>query len=109
MRNYAIIKSGGKQYKVQEGSEILLDRLKKEKDSRVDFQEVLLIRTDEGTNVGTPYVDKASVSGIIKDELKEKKITVTKFKAKVHYRRKLGFRPSKSLVLIDTIKLPRGK
>jgi len=106
---YAIIKSGGKQHKVSEGMEILVDRLNAPKDSQYLFPEVLLIRSDKITCVGTPLVEKGKVQGKIIGEEKGEKIRVSKFKAKVNFRRTIGFRPIYTKVLIGKIDVGKDK
>ena len=100
---YAIIKTGGKQYKVEEKAEILVDKLEQEKGKEFEFKEVLLYRTDDEIIIGQPFIDKVKVKAVLIEHLKGKKITVSKFKAKVRYRRKIGFRPLLSRVKIKEI------
>lgn len=106
---YAIIQTGGKQYKVSEGQEILIDRLNGQKSEAILFSDILLIRTDEETLIGNPYVVGGSVKGKVIGEVKGEKVTVSKFKAKVHYRRKIGFRHSLSKVKIESIDIGQAK
>lgn len=98
---YAIILDRGKQYKVQEGETILIDRLQAEKDKEIEFPHVLLYRDDDTVTVGEPDVAGANVFGRIVDEIKGKKIHIAKFKAKVRYRRTMGFRPRYTKVIIE--------
>ncbi len=100
--NYAIIQAQGKQYKVIEGKEILVDRIGKT-EKQITFPEVLLIRTDTKILVGNPYVKKGIVAGKFLEEVKGEKIRVSKFKAKVRYNKTIGFRPIYSRVLIEKI------
>lgn len=104
---YAVILSGGKQYKVVEGQEILVDRINQEKDSKYLFKQVFLLRTDKDTLFGTPNLDNCQVEGKIVNHEKGKKIIVAKFKAKSRYRRKQGFRPQLTRVLIEKISLKK--
>ena len=104
---YAIVKLGGKQYKVRENQEILFDRLDIPKDKKYDFQEILMIRTDSDVFIGKPYVNDARVTGKVIGEVKGEKITIAKYKSKVRYRRKIGFRPKYSKILIE--KIEKGK
>lgn len=104
MKNYAIVQSGGKQYRVSEGSEILVDNLSVDRGSEYTFPHVLMLRTDEDIHLGTPYIEGSRVVGKVVDELKGTKIHIAKFKAKVHYRRRMGFRAKLSKVLIEKIK-----
>lgn len=106
---YAIIQSGGKQYKVSEGDEILVDKLDSEKGKLYEFPQVLMVRNDEDLFIGTPTISNASVTGQVSDPVKGKKLSIFKYKAKVHYRRKMGFRPLYTKVKIETITLNSTK
>lgn len=103
--NYAVIKTGGKQYKVSEGDIIDVDRLKAEKDTKVIFDQVLLLTLDDKVKIGKPFIEGVKVEGKLLDNLKGDKIRVSKFKAKVRYRKSVGFRASISRVLIEKIVL----
>lgn len=102
--HYAIIRTGGKQYKVCEKETILIDKMEKEKGEKVTFRQVLLIRRNDSVFIGDPFVEKGEVLGRVVDQVKGKKILVVKFKAKVRYRRKIGFRPLYTKILIEKIK-----
>lgn len=100
---YAVVKTGGKQYKVSEGDVIEIDRLPIEKDEKVIFNDVLLIVTDNGIKIGKPTLTGEKVEGKLLDNFKGDKIRVSKFKSKVRYRKVNGFRASLSKVQIDKI------
>ncbi|HHU07648.1 MAG TPA: 50S ribosomal protein L21 [Clostridiaceae bacterium] len=100
---YAIIKTGGKQYKVQEGDELFLEKIAGESGDKVEFDEVLAISTDEGLNVGLPLLDGAKVEAEILAQGKHKKITIIKYKAKKGYRRKQGHRQPYTKVKITKV------
>ncbi|MFQ6117293.1 MAG: 50S ribosomal protein L21 [Candidatus Bipolaricaulia bacterium] len=101
---YAIIETGGKQYRVEEGEELLIERLPAvQPGERVEFDKVLLISDDGSVKVGTPYLEKTKVVGQIEEELKGKKITVFTYKPKKRYRRKLGHRQRYMRALIEEI------
>ena len=100
--NYAVIKTGGKQYKVQEGDIIEIDRIVG-KDGKFTFEEVLLLVNDGKVTVGKPFITGEKVEGKILEDLKGIKIRVSKFKSKVRYRRTTGFRASLSKVRIEKI------
>lgn len=100
---YAVVKSGGKQYKVSEGEEILVDKLSLQKGDNYFFPEVVLIRDSEKIMVGNPYVSAGKVSGKVLDQIKGEKVTIAKFKAKVRYRRKSGFRPLYTKIIVEKI------
>lgn len=100
---YAIIASGGKQYKVEEGQTILVDKLEADKGKPYTFDKVLLARNDDEILIGNPYIASVKVSGKVLDQIKGDKLTISKFKAKVHYRRRIGFRPLYSKILIESV------
>ena|SRR3990170_8684790 len=100
MKNYAIIRISGNQYKVQKDDQILIDKYKSDK----IIPEVLLYVSDNEVKVGKPVLKGVKVElEIIEKELKGKKISVQKYRAKSRYRRKLGFRPLYSKILIEKI------
>ena len=102
---YAIIKTGGKQYKVSEGDLVRVEKLNYEVGETVDFEEVLLVSNDGDIKVGSPVVEGAKVSATVEDQNKAKKIVVFKFKPKKQYRKKHGHRQPYTLVKIDSISL----
>lgn len=102
MSNWAVIKTGGKQYKVSEGQTIVVEKIEGEKDSKVNFEEVLALGGDKVV-VGMPLVDKAKVDGKLIETFKDKKIRVVKFKSKSKYLRTTGHRQQKTRVLIEKI------
>ena len=100
---YAIIKTGGKQYKVAEGDTIYVEKLEAAVDDTVTFDQVLTVVTDGGVKVGKPLVDGAKVTGKVLQQGKEKKILVFKYKAKSNYRRRQGHRQPYTKVSIEKI------
>ena len=100
---YAIIKTGGKQYKVQEGDVIRVEKLDVEEGSEVQFNDVLAVSNDEGLKVGAPVVDGAVVDANVVRQGKAKKIVVFKYKAKKDYRKKQGHRQPYTQVQITKI------
>ncbi len=105
---YAVIKTGGKQYRVTEGDVIEVDKLEV-KESLVTFDNVLLLVSDEGVEIGKPFVLEAKVKGKLLEQKKGEKIRVAKFKSKVRYRRVTGFRAMLSKVQIEKIESPKIK
>lgn len=91
-RIYAIVQTGGKQYKVSPGETIDVERLPAEEGSTIELDKVLLVADGEKVTVGTPTVEGAKVIAEVLGEGKGKKIIVFKYKPKVHYRRKRGHR-----------------
>jgi len=108
---YAIIETGGKQYKVEKGSELDVELLSgKKAGDAVSFDKVLLLSKKGAFDVGTPYVKDASVEGKILSVGKDKKVTSFKFKRKTNYHRTIGHRQNYSRVKIESIQgLPAGR
>ena len=100
---YAIIATGGKQYKVAEGDIIRVEKLGVDAGETVTFDQVLAVNGKELV-VGTPTVSGATVTGTVVNNGKAKKIIVYKYKAKKGYRRKQGHRQLYTAVKIDNIK-----
>lgn len=98
---WAVIKTGGKQYKVAEGQSITIEKLEA-KDDKVTFDQVLLLAGDK-TQIGTPLVDKAKVTAKVLENFKDKKVRVVKFKSKSRYTRTYGHRQNLTKVLIEKI------
>lgn len=100
---YAIIKTGGKQYKVEAGDTLFIEKLDAEADSDVTFDEVLAIGGDDGIKVGSPTVNGATVSAKVIKNGKGKKITVMTYKPKKNEKRKMGHRQPYTKVEITGI------
>ena len=100
---YAIIKTGGKQYKVSEGDVIYVEKLPYEVGNTVEFTKVLAVSNGTVT-VGNPIVKGAKVSGTVLSQGKAKKVLVFKYKAKKNERKKQGHRQQYTKVQIDEIK-----
>jgi large subunit ribosomal protein L21 len=100
---YAVVTTGGKQYRVEAGSELVVERLAAEPGSSITFDRVLLVGDGEAVTVGAPVVDGASVSGTVLGEALGPKLVVFKFKQKVKYRRHTGHRQHLTRVRIDEI------
>lgn len=100
---YAVVSSGGKQYRVEAGSELIVERIAGEPGASVTFDRVLLIGDGDDVTVGTPTVSGASVSGTLLGEELGPKLVIFKFKQKVKYRRRTGHRQHLVRVRIDEI------
>ena len=100
---YAIITNGGKQYRVQEGDNIFVEKLASDVDSEVVFDQVLAVVNDGDVKVGTPVVEGAKVTAKVLEQGKEKKIRIFKYKAKSNYRRRQGHRQPYTKVTIEKI------
>lgn len=101
---YAIICTGGKQYRVSEGDVIFIEKLDVEADSEVTFDQVMAVGKDDGVVVGTPVVDGAAVTGKVVKNGKAKKITVFTYRSKKGSARKMGHRQPYTKVEIQSIK-----
>ena len=100
---YAIIETGGKQYRVSPGDKIDVERLYVDAGERVEIDKVLLLRREGEVRVGNPFVEGAKVVARVLEHGKGEKIIVFKFKAKVRYRRKRGHRQHFTRLLIEEI------
>ena len=100
---YAIIKTGGKQYKVAEGDILNVEKLNAEKGTEVVFDEVLAIINDGEITVGKPFIDGAKVTATVEEQGKSEKILVFKYRAKVNYRKRMGHRQPYTAVKISGI------
>ena len=99
---YAIIATGGKQYRVSEGDKIYIEKIDAEVDSTVSF-DVLLVENEGDVKVGTPVVEGVKVEGKVVAQTRGEKIIVFKYKAKKNYRRKQGHRQPYTKVEITKI------
>jgi len=102
---YAIVDSGGKQHKVQEGEILRVEKLTGEVGDSVSFDRILMFSDGENVNVGTPLLEDVAVNGHIVEQGKAKKIIVFKYKRRKRYRRKRGHRQQFTAVKVDSIKI----
>ena len=102
-KNYAVIRTGGKQYRVSEGSKILVERLEGEKGAKVTFGEVLLVGSGEAVKVGSPLLSGASVAGKILAQSKGPKLVAFKKKRRKGFTNKKGHRQQLTEVAIESI------
>ncbi|MBW2648484.1 MAG: 50S ribosomal protein L21 [Deltaproteobacteria bacterium] len=100
---YAVIKTGGKQYKVSEGEVLNFEKIEGDKGDTVSFDEVLLVSKDEDVQVGTPFVEGAKVVGEIISQIRGPKITVFKMKRRKGYSKKTGHRQDLTSLKIKEI------
>lgn len=100
---YAVIETGGKQYKVQEGDIISVEKIESKEGDKIDFSKVLLVSKEDGLIVGKPYIEGAKVEGSVLEQGKGKKIVVFKYKAKKNYKKKQGHRQPFTKVKIEKI------
>ena len=100
---YAIIETGGKQYKVTEGEIIYVELLGANEGDKYTFENVLAVSTGDDLKVGAPYVKGATVTADVLGDVKGKKIHVLRYKAKKNEKRKLGHRQPYTKVQISAI------
>lgn len=103
--DYAVIETGGKQYRVSPGDTIRVERLPAGEEERVEFERVLMVRSGDEVKIGSPTVEGATVVGSLVSHGKGKKVTVFKYKPKVNYRKLRGHRQPFSEVHIKNIEV----
>ncbi|MGI9510813.1 MAG: 50S ribosomal protein L21 [Geminicoccaceae bacterium] len=100
---YAVIKTGGKQYRVAAGDVIKVEKLDGEVGASVDFDQVLMVGGDDGAKVGTPLIDGAKVSAEVLEQGKGDKVLIFKKKRRKNYRRTRGHRQHQTVLRISNI------
>lgn len=106
---YAIVETGGKQYQVEEGRYVDVELLNSEPESKVVFDEIIMIVNGKKSKVGQPYVANASVEGVVVKHDRTKKVLVYKQRAKKGYRKKQGHRQGFTRVMINKIRTSASK
>tara|TARA_B000000460_G_scaffold154592_1_gene109348 strand:- start:731 stop:1051 length:321 start_codon:yes stop_codon:yes gene_type:complete len=101
--DYAIIKTGGKQYRVKQGDVLDVEKLSLEIGSIAEFDQVLAVSENGQVNFGSPILAGAKVTAEVQSHYKDRKIIVFKYKPKTRYRRKLGHRQNYTRLLIQGI------
>jgi len=100
---YAVIKTGGKQYRVAEGQTLKVEKLDVEEGAAVEFDQVLMIADGDRIQVGAPYIDGARVSATVKSQGRSPKVLIVKFRRRKHYRKTQGHRQSYTELKISGI------
>ena len=102
---YAIIKTGGKQYKVKLGDVLKIEKIEVNKGAETEIKDVLMVFDEETKEVkiGTPIIKKAKIKAIVLDQGRDKKITVVKYKPKIRYKKKYGHRQPYTKIEIKDI------
>lgn len=101
---YAVIKSGGKQYRIKEGDTLKLETLPQEVGASVDFEEVLMVGDGETAKVGAPFVKGSKVTGTVLSHGRHHKVRIVKFKRRKHHMKWQGHRQDYTEVQITKIK-----
>jgi large subunit ribosomal protein L21 len=100
---YAIIETGGKQYRVQEGDTLFIEKIEATAGETVEFDKVLVVSNEGKLSVGTPFVAGAKVEASVVEQGKGKKVIVFKYKSKKDYRKKQGHRQPHTKIKIEKI------
>jgi len=106
---YAVIQTGGKQYKVSQGDELCIEKIEGEKGKVVNFDEVLLLVDGDNIQIGQPLIKGVKVKAKILDQIKDKKIRVAKFRAKSRYRKVKGHRQLLTKIKVEKINVSNKK
>lgn len=102
---YAVIATGGKQYKVTEGQTLKIESLGAEAGDAVEFDKVLLVADGDNVSIGTPYLDGSKVSAKVAGNGRHKKVEIVKFRRRKHHRKQMGHRQNFTEVEITGIAL----
>ena len=89
---YAVIQTGGKQYRVVEGETLKIEKLEAEAGADIEFEQVLMVQSEGSIQVGKPYLDGGKVTATVADQGRHKKIKVLKFKRRKHHMKRMGHR-----------------
>ncbi len=103
---YAVIQTGGKQYRVQPGQTLSVEKLPGDEGDAVDFDDVLLVSDEDKVTVGRPLVNGAKVTASIVEQGKDKKVVVFKFQRRKNYRRRYGHRQLFTSIKINEVVAP---
>ena len=100
---YAMVEIQGKQYKAEEDALLKVDRLTEDEGAALDLESVLLLSSDKGVKVGTPFVKGATVKAVVEQHVRDPKVRVLKFKRRKNYSRLTGHRQAYSLIRVKEI------
>ena len=100
---YAVIKTGGKQYRVKEGDVLKIEQLPVDIGHTIELNEVLMITKDDTTTIGSPFIDKASVTAEVLSQGRHKKIKIIKFRRRKHHMKQMGHRQNYTEIKITAI------
>ncbi len=100
---YAVIKTGGKQYRIEEGQVIRVETLKAEVGEKVDFSEILMVANGDDIKIGAPIVEGAKVTASVLEHGRHKKVEIIKFKRRKHHMKRQGHRQNYTAIKIESI------
>jgi large subunit ribosomal protein L21 len=100
---YAILKTGGKQYRVEEGQVLKIEKLESEVDEIIDFDQILMVSNGDDVTIGAPLVAGAKVTAVVLEQARHKKIKIIKFKRRKHHDKQMGHRQYYTAVRIQKI------
>lgn len=100
---YAVIATGGKQYRVQQGDQIKIEKLAGNPGDKIEFDQVLLFADGEDVSIGTPFIKGGKVTGEVQEQARDKKIDILKFKRRKHHMKRMGHRQHYTHVKITKI------
>lgn len=100
---YAVIVTGGKQYRVAQGDVILVEKLDAEEGASVDFDNVLMVGEGEDVKIGAPYVEGSKVVATVKSQMRGEKIEIMKFRRRKHHQKRTGHRQYLTQIEINEI------
>ena len=103
LKVYAIIATGGKQYRVQQGDRIKIEKLAGDPGEKIEFNQVLLLSDGEQVSIGTPYIEGGKVTAEVEQQARAKKIEIIKFKRRKHHMKRMGHRQNYTEVKITGI------
>jgi len=100
---HAVIKTGGKQYRVTQGDVLRVEKLAGDVGSSVDIEQVLMVTDGDDISIGTPFIDGGKVTAKVRSHGRGEKIKIVKFRRRKHYRRQMGHRQSYTEIEITGI------
>ena len=100
---YAVIQTGGKQYRVKEGETLKVETLSADAGQQVEFDKVMLIQSDAGIKVGTPFLSGGKVTATVKSHGRHKKVHIIKFRRRKHHMKRAGHRQNYTEIQITGI------
>ncbi len=89
---YAVIQTGGKQYRVEEGATLKIEKLEAGVDENVEFDKVLMVQSGESVTIGQPFIDGGKVTATVESQGRHKKVKIIKFRRRKHHMKQMGHR-----------------